>query len=438
MCILYLKSTNVDLGWIIGKNPATPMVIKSLRQGKAFGYYDATDPQKYVVYFEDGKNKMSYKEDSHQSYEYCNNLKYTSPLFPVNAINEFFSYATKEQRDKDIVAENEFYCSMIQMNGYVSKLIKKLALYFKINIQIDQVAQQSYEMKFSGLTTLHHIINVAYVIMSYISIMNRNDLFIDNPFINKIANAINSVSAPYYIRYILSSRTLNLSQFKSCKTALESHPESKITLHFGNTELHRKCLIEKYLNFDNDIIDIGCGEGFYVSHYAPKAEEMGYKYHAVDVDKEELDKAKKKAAKLGLTKTNFYDSVSCMLKEVDCDLPYDVIMTEVVEHMEMCDSIPIIQSILDKVNYKKIIITTPNVEFNKNYIMDTKFRHHDHKFELTTQEFTYYMNRVTDSYDVTVTYVPVGDIVDNICCSHGAIIRKQTSMLFSHPKKLIN
>ena len=55
-----------DLSYIIFKNPNSGVVLKSIRKGVAYGFYPKDQKDKYVIYFRDNCEEISYKEDIHQ------------------------------------------------------------------------------------------------------------------------------------------------------------------------------------------------------------------------------------------------------------------------------------------------------------------------------------------------------------------------------------
>lgn len=88
MAIVQVKSTNPQFSYLIKKNPGSGMMLRSIRQGIAYGWY--TDESTYNVYFKDADNEISYKQHQQETFEYLNVSRYHTPLFPLNAIGEFF------------------------------------------------------------------------------------------------------------------------------------------------------------------------------------------------------------------------------------------------------------------------------------------------------------------------------------------------------------
>jgi hypothetical protein len=65
-----------------------------------------------------------------------------------------------------------------------------------------------------------------------------------------------------------------------------------------------------------------------------------------------------------------------------------MILCEVIEHIEEYRLDGIMDTILKEYQPKVLLVTTPNKEYNEVYAMEQEqFRHHDHRFEWTRQEF---------------------------------------------------
>lgn len=210
MCILFVKSTNPKFSYIIGKNPNSNMVIKAIRKGHAFGYYDKNDPNKYIIYFKDADNEISYREYPNQEFEYLNHLKYTSPIFVLNAINEFFhSNKGKINPDDKDGFENCFEVNLVHIQPSAHHIISKISPFF-VDFKIDLVNKISnnYSIKIRTSKSITHLINFAIIYFGIISCVNENDLDFADGLIKKLINCINLLDAPYYIRYIFASRVL--------------------------------------------------------------------------------------------------------------------------------------------------------------------------------------------------------------------------------------
>ncbi len=239
-------------------------------------------------------------------------------------------------------------------------------------------------------------------------------------FLDKIVEAINACQAPYYIRYIFASRSLlSTKMFCKFKPALE---QNMFMMFYGNTATQRSTYIKSLLKFDQDIIDIGCGEGTYAIEFARILSPKKFTYHAVDIDDAQLKKIKKKASKKHLYNILTYSAHHqlCTTERAD------VIISEVIEHTDKDTASSLIRFVLDHINFTKIIITTPNAEFNQHYKLN--LRHPDHKWELDKKQFVAYISDITRTYaGVETIYTDIGDRINNISLTQGVILTKPES-----------
>ncbi|AIQ62483.1 hypothetical protein PSTEL_04570 [Paenibacillus stellifer] len=114
MAIVQVSSTNPQFSFLIKKNPNSGMQLRSVRKGMAYGWY--TNEQTYNVYFKDADNEISYKQHAQEDFEYLNVSRYNTPLFPLNAINDFFSAPLKAQDERDTEGyEHTLFINMIHI-----------------------------------------------------------------------------------------------------------------------------------------------------------------------------------------------------------------------------------------------------------------------------------------------------------------------------------
>src|SRR5205823_1039704 len=126
---------------------------------------------------------------------------------------------------------------------------------------------------------------------------------------------------------------------------LEKCPGKKVTLFYGNTAEQRRSYIRDFLLFNHSIIDIGCGEGFYALKFAPKLKN-GLHYLAVDTDEAAITALKNKMAKANdVTNLSTFNSLEELLSTLPKDKKFDVIATEIIEHMTISDGQQLIQTI---------------------------------------------------------------------------------------------
>lgn len=427
MCLLTISSTNDKLSWIIGKNPTSGMTIRKIKKGTSYGFYSETTSNTYIIYFRDAPFEISYGDGTDNKIDYMNTTRYTSTLFVLNAISEYFNQTMNKLQEFDSDNfESVIVINLMYMNNQSRNICKKLSTYIQnIDITIEHIIDKNYRIAIKGKTTIMRILNTTFLIAAISSILNDIDFDFNDSFIDKLVRCINIIDAPYYIRYLASAKLIPGKKiFERYQAALETHPKQKICLHFGNTAVQRRDFIEKRIGFSNNIIDIGCGEGFYAIPFAKKLSKTIYKYYAIDTDSNHLTILQNKAKKHELDNIIVLNNHN-KLSELDIMGKNHVIITEVIEHVSIESAIEIIKFVLDTIDYETIIITTPNYEFNCNYNLEHEFRHKDHQRELTRTEFRQFMTDIIAHYPkISYQFVDIGDTVNDVSVTQGIVIVK--------------
>jgi 3' terminal RNA ribose 2'-O-methyltransferase Hen1 len=86
-------------------------------------------------------------------------------------------------------------------------------------------------------------------------------------------------------------------------------------------------------------------------------------------------------------------------------------VVEVIEHLDAPRLAAFERVVFESARPKTIIVTTPNAEYNVKF--DTlpagQFRHKDHRFEWTRQQFQQWAGRVCERFGYVVRFLPVGE-----------------------------
>ncbi|MGO4529543.1 methyltransferase domain-containing protein [Paenibacillus sp. 2TAF8] len=138
------------------------------------------------------------------------------------------------------------------------------------------------------------------------------------------------------------------------------------------------------------IVDMGAGEGKLSAHlaYIPGVESIlavepsgQSRLRAMERFAKMQDRAGVQAMPEPMLGSLFYFDEQLQHQDV-------MILCEVVEHIEEYRLDGIMDTILKEYQPKVLLVTTPNKEYNEVYAMEQEqFRHHDHRFEWTRQEF---------------------------------------------------
>ncbi|MGO4183420.1 methyltransferase domain-containing protein [Paenibacillus sp. TAF43_2] len=419
MAIVQVKSTNPSFSFVIRKNPGSGMLLRAVRKGMAYGWY--TDEATFNVYFKDADNEVSYKQHRQDQFEYLNVSRYNTPLFVLGAINEFFAAPLKAQHSSDTEQyEHTFHINMIHIEllRYIHFFEKHLTDY---TFEAVHLAHKSYSLTIKTHKSLYELMHVVSVLCLFLSMFSDEYIDISDDVLIKYVKSIQIIDAPFYIRSLFARNFLaSRDRFKKYKEELEKTDRYAVQLSFGGTAQQRRSYIGSVLPFNKAILDVGCGEGFYAIPFASKIEDS---YYAVDIHEPLLEVVERKAKAKELDNIATFPSIEHFLEAYNGE-QVDVILTEVIEHMSLNEAAVLIQQICEHVDFDYFVLTTPNAEFNAYYELED-FRHDDHKWELGRAEFQEWLLETIKDQSVESQFVAIGDGVNGIQTTQGAILRKR-------------
>ncbi|MEO0263133.1 MAG: class I SAM-dependent methyltransferase [candidate division WOR-3 bacterium] len=107
-------------------------------------------------------------------------------------------------------------------------------------------------------------------------------------------------------------------------------------------------------NKDSLILDLGCGEGFFLYFM----EKLGYnKLYGVDLSKEEIEIAQKYLKKTILINEDLFN----FLKNINLKFDF-ILMDNILEHFEKEEIFEVLELVYNRLKYKgKIVISVPNI-----------------------------------------------------------------------------
>jgi 3' terminal RNA ribose 2'-O-methyltransferase Hen1 len=87
------------------------------------------------------------------------------------------------------------------------------------------------------------------------------------------------------------------------------------------------------------------------------------------------------------------------------------VLMEVIEHVDETRLPALERAVFGAARPRAIIVTTPNAEYNVRFetLAPNTFRHPDHRFEWTREQFSAWAAGVADRHGYTVRLVPIGD-----------------------------
>jgi small RNA 2'-O-methyltransferase len=500
MAVFQLRSSNPDLGFIIGKKPptledgkvATDMPLKAcvMRDGRCYGWYShdgKVDGTTYNVMIDGvsygqvaATNRAKQRSSSvggrgggggGDKYGYIDPSQYCSPYALLDCLSEMFSSAFRDKPHKlDIpkpTVQHRFWVGLLHIGGQATLLqryARLLGFTLRLHDPLQSLSKQleeGAEVRYGTMEvvkeggTLAELLSFVYVVglMLVMSVEKPDSL--DAGMFDHGVRLLAQLRAPYSIvRQFATRATRRERLFYTNKPALEKillAPAGlfkSIKLCFGNAAQQRRSFILNQLHattatgekqkmsevtFERDIVDCGCGPGDYAIPYSRLIvkQKQPVNYHAIDVDLEALKELKQKIAKHFTTKDLIspiviYDSMEGFYAKHDLKKEVDVIVTEMVEHLEQKEAATFLTTTIKRLNFKRMIVTTPNFEFNRHLNMNTQYRHPDHKYELTKKEFHEFILQCLQNSgkqeSIKVAFYGIGDQLDDDSITQCAIL----------------
>jgi 3' terminal RNA ribose 2'-O-methyltransferase Hen1 len=160
------------------------------------------------------------------------------------------------------------------------------------------------------------------------------------------------------------------------------------------------------------VLDLGCGEGKLLR--ALLADRAFEEIAGVDVSHRSLQMAQDR-----LRLERMPDKQRARLKLIHGSLMYRdkrlagfdaAAVVEVIEHLDQPRLAAFERVLFEFAKPASIVLTTPNVEYNARFetLPAGKFRHKDHRFEWTRNEFQNWAGAMADRFGYAVRFLPVG------------------------------
>ncbi|MDR1370208.1 MAG: hypothetical protein LBJ72_08825 [Dysgonamonadaceae bacterium] len=430
--ILKIKSSNSHLLDILYKNPGTDngLYCKPLKNGQIIG--NAVSENEYDVVFQD--NKYSYCPEDSNMIDY---QSYCSPLATLHVCNELFAHILKSRKEfadtpvkwlgitqgeidnaPCVIEIPSFY---IDSNWYRNGKFL-LSKYFK-GIEVMRQSARIFRLTVTG-KSIFEAFNLLALTAVFAHITNNYGVFvyIDDSLSQKLGRILTNIeNVPYFVFYLFILRAVkSVKQFEELKPVFENYLAAgglKADLTIEGTSRQRIDFITNLLELNIPILDIGCGELTYYKKM--KTRDFAAPYYAVDKNPDTEQLAETISRRYEDSQLFFYHSPD----EFVSGEQVNILLTEVIEHNSLDEARELIIKAL-AYNFNRLIITTPNVEFNPFYSMENKFRHEDHCFELTRGEFRTFITDCIKDSNVTVEYFFLGDSLNDIQPTQGCIIKK--------------
>jgi small RNA 2'-O-methyltransferase len=438
VAFLTLYSPNPHFSYIIRKNPESGMQIKSVRNGYMCGWFSGE--QSYSIFFNDDILQISYPEKGDLEFEYGNRSRYNSPVFVIDAITEFLRSAYKEGEEHDI-EENYFNAIIIGAmpihQRYYDIICDAFTMFSLHKIPIQH---NVHRVVFSGFVSIQHLLNCTLIFSLFMGL--KSNAFYYKVDENQIKRYLECFSyfrdIPYLLRYIFKVNFLRTkSLFDKYHADLELSSRGDVyCLSQGYNVDARTRYVEQHISPEDNVLDIGCGEGAHL--FTLGAKRKASVYVGIDTNEEIIAYVHNKIEKKQLENVHAYSSLdewfSSQEEYGNDETKYTVLLSEVIEHMPLDALEELFTILFAHVNIHKVIITTPNKYFNLHYGLDEdEMRHEDHVQEFSKEEVMSLCTQIIPKVfqgSYNITYTQIGDIVNNASAQHGLVMER--GELFHH------
>jgi 3' terminal RNA ribose 2'-O-methyltransferase Hen1 len=160
------------------------------------------------------------------------------------------------------------------------------------------------------------------------------------------------------------------------------------------------------------VVDLGCGEGKLLKHLLQdKAFE---RLLGVDVSWRSLESARKRLymERMSDAQRKRIDLILGSLMYRDARLEgFDAAtVVEVIEHLDPPRLAAFERVLFECARPKAAVVTTPNSEYNSRFeaLPAGQFRHKDHRFEWSRQEFSRWAHGIAERFGYSVRFLPIG------------------------------
>jgi cyclopropane fatty-acyl-phospholipid synthase-like methyltransferase len=374
--MLTITSENTHFSYLIQKDPnRKELFSRSYRKGIFYGWFN--NDQTYKVYFKDSINFNSFSKDSDE-FNYLSISSYAHPYLVVALIDKVLrsAYVLGGHTTADglVVTDDVVRQSATFLINYANE--KKLTMIYNsvgiTDVKLTKLANRLLEVKVSLEDSLQNFLKRVLLASLTVTLSDFElPTRMQDDVITKYIKICNELNIGYNIRHLISVYMLKQSSYTKHIAQLNT---DTIKILEGTSQAHRHEFIKDKLGAGSDIyklIDFGCGEGYHTLRLADKYKEI----LAVDKDEELLSDVNRKASYKSIENIAAFTSIDDALKQVGGKC--HVLATEVFEHMAITEMHDIIYKIMSNPYVTRLVITLPNKDFNKHYLIEG-FRHVDH------------------------------------------------------------
>ena len=430
-----------DLSFLLHKHPDKVQTFPlNFGQARAFYPESGEDRCTFALLLEVDSVKLvrGRNKDNFALSQYVNDRPYVASSFLSNALSKVLGSALngRSTERKELVEQAlklEAKIAVVPARGGES-LLKALFEPLGYEVEAEGVVldaqfpewgqSQYFTLTLRKETTLKELLTHLYVLIPVLD--NDKHYFVSDSEIEKLMKRGGEWLKTHPEKELITRRYL-VHQGSLTRAALERLvPEEEKTATETDTDpeealekpisLHTRRLeqvVEKIRETGaRRVLDLGCGEGKLLKLLLQE-KEIDH-ILGMDVSYRSLEYAKKRL---------HYDHLAPKQKEklelIQGALTYRddrlngfgaAAVVEVIEHLDESRLKAFERVVFEFAKPRHVIITTPNAEYNALFpsLPAGQFRHPDHRFEWTRNEFQTWAQSIADRYKYQVTFHPIG------------------------------
>lgn len=447
LTITNTQTPATDLGYLLHKNPAKTQTF-DLAYGRVHVFYpEATDDRCTAALLLDVdpvdlvRNRRGPAGEGHALEQYVNDRPYVASSFMSVAIAQVFGSALGgRSKERANVVDQPLpltaKLSVLPCRGgeaFLRKLFEPLG--YEVTAQphvLDDNFPEWGQSRYFTVTLRHTITLQQLLTHLYVLIPVLDDdkhYWVDEAELEKLLRhgegwlATHPAKDQIVSRYLKRQKGLAREALKrlleedqqepdeqeESSAAAETVIEEKISLH---QQRLGAVLAALKASGAKRVLDLGCGEGKLIRMLlAEKQFEhvlgMDVSYRALETAKDRLHLDRMSPA-VQQRLTLIHGSLIYRDKRLD---GYDAAaVVEVIEHLDTARLAAFERVLFEFAKPKTVIITTPNSEYNVKFetLPAGKFRHSDHRFEWTREQFQSWAGRICERFGYRVSLMPIG------------------------------
>lgn len=283
---------------------------------------------------------------------------------------------------------------------------------YSINFKTKSTARY---ITLKGLTTLQMGLRQLFVLIPVLD--NYKHYYIDEKEVEKIERygegwLDKHPQREFIIRQALRFKDIYSLVEKQNENAISKEPEKETARKARLNDLRYEKIIQhiNQLKFRESIVDFGSGEG-------KLSVQLGFVDGVKEILAVEPSESSSIKALKRFEKAEQKESFIMPEQIIGSLFYYDerlknrdiMILCEVIEHIDEYRLPKIIRTILKDYRPKALFITTPNQEYNEVYELGKGYRHPDHRFEWTREEFHKWCEMQNEDNEYEITFDGIGE-----------------------------